>query len=140
MLFVQEVAGGIYGLRLDLNVAKIGRLSAMGLEDVQDITRKQRVELALESIKRTIGYMQFGAKLSRFLPIQDLLDVVFVVSDGIPVASPFNDHFVEKTKKRVETYSTEGGNAKIFHYDPKSDKDFEEVFAEVRKYILDNID
>ncbi len=131
MLFVQEVSGGIYGLRLDLDLKKVGRLAAVGIEDFDGSKREERLAVALEAIKRTVGYMQFGAKLSRFLPIQDLLDVVIVLSDGIPVSSPFRDDFVTKTKKRVETHAKLGGKAKLFHYDPNGTKDFEEVFHEV---------
>ncbi len=141
MIFVQEVAGGIYGMRLDFNYGDIGHSLIGGRKKVLDDDQiKDRLRIALEAIKRTIGYAEFGAKRSRFLPIQELLEAVFIVSDGIPVSSPFTaSDFFNKTKRRAEAYKKLGGAGEVFYYRFDMDTDFEEVFSKVVEFILSNL-
>mgnify|MGYP000681000125 CR=1 FL=1 len=141
MIFVQEVAGGVYGIKLDLEVSKIGRASISGFKKVlEDEEIKKRVDITIEAIRRTLGWFQFGAKRSRFNPIEVLVEAVIVVSDGMSVASPFVGDFYKETLKRAEAYKKIGGFVEVFHYKLGGEKSFDEVLNEAKRLILKKLE
>ncbi|MEM0441394.1 MAG: type I-A CRISPR-associated protein Cas7/Csa2 [Candidatus Caldarchaeum sp.] len=101
MIYYVELASAVYGVTFNLNVDGIGRTSMIKVEEVtQD--RMQRVKVALAALSRVFTGGSFGAKRSRYLPVEDVLTAVVSVSKVRPftVSPPHYASFAEDTLRR----------------------------------------
>lgn len=101
MIYYVELASAIYGLTFNLNVDAIGRTSMIKVEEVVN-DRMQRIKVALAALSRVFTTGGFGAKRSRYLPVEEVLTAVVSVSKVRPftVSPPHYASFAEDTVRR----------------------------------------
>lgn len=103
-IYYVELASAVYGFTFNINLDSIGRTSMVKVEDaVTD--RLDRMKIALLAAARLFTGHSFGAKRSRFLPIEDVLSLGAVVSRQRPfvISPPQFPDFVENTVKRADS-------------------------------------
>ncbi|MEM1942704.1 MAG: type I-A CRISPR-associated protein Cas7/Csa2 [Candidatus Caldarchaeum sp.] len=151
MIYYVELASAVYGLTFNLNLDKIGRTSTIKIEDAVD-DRLSRVKISLIAISRLFTGGGFGAKRSRYLPVEDILTVVAAVSKFRPfvVSPPHYATFVDDTVKRKDAMlkMLENFNAAedvaIFGFSKEkplpngvvSTQSFEELMDRVAEHVL----
>jgi CRISPR-associated protein Csa2 len=107
MIYYVEAASAIYGLTFNLNLDGIGRTSMVRAEDVvNNDERMRRVKAAILALATMLSNMNFGGKRSRYLPIEEILTMVVVISRKKPfiVSPPQWRSFPEDTARRLEAY------------------------------------
>lgn len=107
MLYYVEVGSAVYGLTFNIDLGGIGRTSLVKIEDVvSDEERLKRVKLAVLALSELICEGHYGARRSRFLPIESIESICVAASTtGSFVVSPPHDKgFIEKTYHRSKSY------------------------------------
>ena len=128
MIYYVELSSAPYTFSFDFDSAYIGKLTfsydSAGKNVLQEDERKNRLKIALDSIKTFILEQAFGAKKTRFLPNGEWDSIVIAVSDKPwTVTSPFSRNYIENTVKKKEKINY---NTNLYIY--KSDEgSFEET-------------
>lgn len=107
MLYYVEVGSAVYGLTFNIDLDGIGRTSLVRIEDaVSGEERLKRVKLAVLALSELICEGYYGARRSRFLPIESVESIcVAATTTGSFIVSPPHDKdFIEKTYHRSKSY------------------------------------
>lgn len=107
MIYYVEVASSVYGVTASLDLDMIGKTSMVRVEKaVDDEEIKRRIRIAVLALAVTLGQKLFGAKLSRFTPILEIIDAVAALSKPLPfnVSPPQKKGYIEDTARRAERY------------------------------------
>lgn len=106
MIYYVELGSAVYQLSFNIDFYGIGRTSLVKVEEVVDKKeREKRVKVALAAL---MGLLQggYGAKRSRFLPIEEVKTLELAVSKPIhftlPPASSVN--FIKQTKSKLDSF------------------------------------
>ncbi|MCS6785168.1 MAG: type I-A CRISPR-associated protein Cas7/Csa2 [Candidatus Caldarchaeum sp.] len=101
-IYYVEIASAVYGLTFNINLDMIGRTSMVKVEEVVN-DRFDRVKVALAAASRLFTSKGFGAKRSRYLPVEDTLTIVAAVAAKRPfvVSPPQYPNFAEETYTRA---------------------------------------
>ena len=102
MIYYIETGTAIYGFIFNLDLDAIGLSSYTGEAVVDEDEKERRVKVALKAFGRMISSKQFGAKLSRFFPVGDIISVYVAVTENpFTVTSPIYDDPVKLTAERL---------------------------------------
>lgn len=128
MIYYVELSSAVYTFSFDFDSKFIGKATFSYQHAGEEVVtnKKQRIETALESIKKFLIEFCFGAKKTRFMPVIEWESLVIAVSgDTWTVPSPFSKNYVENAKKKLEkvNYKT-----KLFIYPEQGS--FEEVISD----------
>jgi len=128
MLYYVETGTAIYGFVINLDIDAIGKsalTSEMLLEDTEVEKRKQ---VAMKALLRMLSSRQFGAKLSRFFPMGDILSASLSITDHpFTVTSPIYSGYITSTAKRLNVLKDRfEENVELLVYD-KSTEDLSEL-------------
>lgn len=107
MLYYVETGSAVYGLTFNIDLDGIGRTSLVRVEDaINEKERWNRVKLALLALSELICEGDYGAKRSRFLPIESIESIcAAITTNGSFVVNPPHDkNFIEKTYRRARSY------------------------------------
>ncbi|MCR8463663.1 MAG: type I-A CRISPR-associated protein Cas7/Csa2 [Crenarchaeota archaeon] len=107
MLYYVETGSAVYGLTFNIDLDGIGRTSLVRVENaVEEEERLKRIKLALLALSELICEGDYGAKRSRFLPIESIESIcAAITTNGSFVISPPHDkNFIEKTYSRAKSY------------------------------------
>lgn len=101
-----ESGTAIYMLLIGIDVSRIGKLENGGYVD----NRLKRIEVALKGIGVLLESFSFGAKKSRYLPVEEIVGAIVAVSNPIPfMVSPPRVHpdrnYIKDTLLRAKKYS-----------------------------------
>jgi len=103
MIYYIETGTAIYGFTFNLDLEAIGLSSYTGEAVVVPEERKRRMEVALKAFGRMISSKQFGARLSRFFPVGDIVNIYIAVTENpFSVTSPIYDDPVKSTADRLK--------------------------------------
>ena len=111
-----QVGSAVYAYTFALDLDAIGVSSVSGKQVVADDEKNRRMVAALDALKELLDTRMFGAKLTRFNPVQGYECIVAAISRGIalnvsPPTKSFND-FVCGTVMRAARALQEVGDAK----------------------------
>lgn len=104
-----ESGSAIYMLSINVDVSRIGRLESLK-SGIYVKDRSKRVELAFKALSVLIEGLNFGAKKSRYLPINEVIGGIAAISNPLPfvVSAPrvYRDghNYIEETIIRAENY------------------------------------
>lgn len=121
--FTVESGTAIYLLSIAVDVDRIGRLSNGSYTE----DRINRIELAFKALEVLIEGFMYGAKKSRYLPINEVTGAIAAISHPIPFAvSPPRVYYngynyindtIERAKHYIESLKDFGENVKIMYID-----------------------
>jgi CRISPR-associated protein Csa2 len=106
MLYYVETGSAVYTLSFNLDVNGIGRTSMVKIEDAVDAEeRKNRIKVALGALLLLLEG-EFGAKRSRFLPVEKVMSLVVSVSNPLPftVVPGITKDFITETLVKKERF------------------------------------
>ncbi|MEM4536998.1 MAG: DevR family CRISPR-associated autoregulator, partial [Nitrososphaerota archaeon] len=107
MIYYVEVGSAVYGLTFNIDLDGMSRTSLVRIEDaVSKEERIKRIKLAILALSELICEASYGAKRSRFLPIEKIESIcAAITTTGSFVVSPPHDkNFIEKTFQRAKSY------------------------------------
>ncbi|MEM0217684.1 MAG: type I-A CRISPR-associated protein Cas7/Csa2 [Candidatus Nezhaarchaeales archaeon] len=107
MLYYVEVGSAVYGLTFNIDLDGVGRTSLVRIEDaVSKEERIKRIKLAILALSELICEACYGAKRSRFLPIESIESICAAVTTigSFVVSPPHDKNFIEKTYQRAKSY------------------------------------
>lgn len=103
MLYYVEVGTALYAFTFNLDLDSIGISAFTGENLLHAEEKRQREQAALRAFARLISSKQFGAKLSRFFPVGDIVGVYLSITEGpFSVTSPIYDFAALTTAKRLK--------------------------------------
>jgi len=128
MIYYVELSSAVYTFSFDLDTRYIGKTTfsyeKAGSKVVEN--RTERLETALDAVKKFLIEFAFGAKKTRFLPVLDWESLIIAVSDDVwTVPSPYTAGYIENARKKEEKVDY---NTKIFTYPDGGS--FEEVVVD----------
>lgn len=107
MLYYVEVGSAVYGLTFNIDLDAIGRTSLVKKEDVIDRNEKiKRMKISILALSELVCENCYGAKRSRFLPIEKIESICVSISDigNFVVSPPHEKNFIENTYRRAKSY------------------------------------
>lgn len=107
MLYYVEVGSAVYGLTFNIDLDAIGRTSLVKVENaIGEDERLKRIKIALLALSEVICEGRYGARRSRFLPIEKIESIcVSVCTIGSFVVSPpQGKDFIKSTYQRAKGY------------------------------------
>lgn len=108
MIYYVETGTAIYGFTFNLDLRAIGLSAISGKPIISEDELKARRRAAVKSLARMLSSTQFGAKLSRFLPLGGIVSLaVSVTEKPFTVTSPIYEGFEDMTLKRLEKIAEE---------------------------------
>ncbi len=108
MIYYVETGTAIYAFTFNLDLKAIGMSAISGKPIVSEDEAKARRRAAIRSLARMLSSSQFGAKLSRFLPLGGITSLVVSVTEKpFTVTSPIYEGFEDNTMKRLEKLAKE---------------------------------
>ncbi len=89
MIYYVETGTALYGFILNLDLSSIGISAVTGEQILKDEEIEKRRSVAARALFRLVSGRQFGAKLSRFFPVGDVVGVVVAETEHpFSVTSP----------------------------------------------------
>ncbi|AIG98869.1 CRISPR-associated protein Cas7/Csa2, subtype I-A/APERN [Archaeoglobus fulgidus DSM 8774] len=127
MIYYVELSSAVYTFSFDLDTRYIGRTTFSYEKAGTEVgKRSERINAALEALKKFLIEFAFGAKKTRFLPVMEWDSLVVAVSDDVwTVPSPYTAGYIDNARKKKEKVNF---NTKLFVY-PEGGS-FEEVVVE----------
>lgn len=108
MIYYVETGTAIYAFTLNMDLRSVGLSAITGKLLISEDEVKARRRSAIHSLARMLSSSQFGAKLSRFLPLGGIVSLaVSVTEKPFTVTSPIYEGFEDNTKKRLEKVASE---------------------------------
>jgi CRISPR-associated protein Csa2 len=108
MLYYVETGTAIYAFTFNLDLKAIGMSAISGKPIISADEVKARRRAAIRSLARMLSSSQFGAKLSRFLPLGGIRSLAISVTEKpFTVTSPIYEGFEDNTMKRLEKLARE---------------------------------
>ncbi|MEM1583930.1 MAG: type I-A CRISPR-associated protein Cas7/Csa2 [Nitrososphaerota archaeon] len=108
MLYYVETGTAIYAFTLNIDLKAIGISAITGNLLISEDEVKARRRSTIRSLARMLSSGQFGAKLSRFLPLGGIISLVASVTEKpFTITSPIYDGFEDNTMKRLEKIARE---------------------------------
>jgi CRISPR-associated protein Csa2 len=137
MIYYVETGTAVYGFTFNIDLDAIGISGLTNKAVVDEDSIKKRREASLKAIFRMLSSQQFGAKLSRFFPVGNIMEVAIAITEHpFSVTSPIYDNYMEKTEKRLKVIAdTFGEETKFITTD--GEKTPEECLAEMINYVKD---
>jgi CRISPR-associated protein Csa2 len=137
MLYYVETGTAVYAFTLNLDLRAIGVSAITGKLIISEEDLKARRRAALRALARLFSSSQFGAKLSRFLPLGGIVSLaVSVTEKPFTVTSPIYDGFEDHTLKRLEKISKEFNEQYRYYVYGREGLDTpEHVATEVIQYL-----
>lgn len=135
MIYYVEVASAVYGLHINVDLDAIGRTRLVKIEDAVDLEeRKRRILAALGGLALTVSG-QFGAKRTRFNPIEEIRSILVSVSKPniFTVTPPHSISYIKSTIDRsssfIKAFSRFGisSNINLFAYDVETGEKIEGI-------------
>jgi CRISPR-associated protein Csa2 len=123
MLYYVEVASGIYGLTLAIDLSGIGVTSLVKVEKALNFDeRLRRVKVALAALQALFTGVGFGAKLTRFTPVKRVISAVATVTHPLPfmVHPPQVKGYVQETVNRLLKFRGYAKNSLKVELDSKA--------------------
>lgn len=116
MIYYVELSSAVYTFSFDLDTRFIGRATfvygKVGESLVNNID--ERILVTLDSVKKFLTEMMFGAKKTRFLPVVDWESLVVAVADDVwTIPSPNSVKYMDNARRKAEKV---GDNLKLFFY------------------------
>lgn len=109
MIYYVEVGSALYGLAFNMDFDGIGKTSMVAIKEVVPFDEKaKRVKVALGALLMLLSSSNFGAKLTRFLPlIREVKSVCVALSDPIPftVIPPSASSFISDTANKSGAFT-----------------------------------
>ena len=101
-IYYVELGSALYTFHFNLDIDGIGYTSMMKREPaVDDDERRLRIKVAIEALTQMLENKLFGARLSRYTPINDLRSLMVTVGDPLPFTSSLG-HEPEYIKDTIE--------------------------------------
>ncbi len=128
MIYYVELSSAVYTFSFDLDTRYIGKTTFSYEKAGNDVVenRAERVDAALDAVKKFLIEFAFGAKKTRFLPVLDWESLIIAVSDDVwTVPSPYTKNYIENTNRKKEKVDY---NTELFLY-PENGS-FEEVVVD----------
>lgn len=101
-IYYVELGSALYTFHFNLDIDGIGYTSMMKREPaVDDEERRLRIKVAIEALTQMLENKLFGARLSRYTPINDLRSLMVTVGDPLPFTSSLG-HEPEYIKDTIE--------------------------------------
>lgn len=134
MLYYVEAGTAIYGFSFNLDLDAIGMSSFSGNRIISDDELNFRRTAALKAFARMISSRQFGAKLSRFFPVGDIVGVfVSVTNNPFSVTSPIYEEAALTTARRLKVLKEKfNEEVSLVVYDPLEETEELEKFDFVK--------
>jgi CRISPR-associated protein Csa2 len=108
MIYYIETGTAIYAFVFNLDLRAIGASAITGKWIISKEELKARRRVAIRSLVRMLSSAQFGAKLSRFLPMGGVVSLaVSVTEKPFTITSPIYEGFEDTTMKRLEEIAKE---------------------------------
>lgn len=128
MIYYVETGTAIYGFLLNLDLDAIGRSALTSKIVIEDVEVKKRKEVAMKALVRMLSSRQFGAKLSRFFPMGDILSTaISITGHPFAVTSPIYSGYIMSTAERLKVLNTKfKEEAQLLVYD-KGTEDLSEL-------------
>lgn len=108
MIYYVETGTAIYAFTFNLDLRAIGVSAITGKHIISEDDVKARRRAAIRSLARMVSSSEFGAKLSRFLPLGGIVSLIVSITEKpFTVTSPIYEGFEDNTMKRLEKITKE---------------------------------
>ena len=107
-IYYVELGSALYTFHFNLDIDGIGYTSMIKREPaVNDDERRLRIKVAIEALTQMLENKLFGARLSRYTPINDLRSLIVALGDPLPfTSSPGHEpEYINDTIKRGKYFS-----------------------------------
>jgi len=153
MVYYVEIASALYGVHFNLDLDSIGRTRLVRVENaVPENERKKRINLAVGGLATTFVGGSFGAKRSRFEPIEEIKSILVTVTHPLvfTASPPHSSGYIKLTANRASSFNSLATELeiknliKLFAYDAETGEKIqnieyagtpEELFTKVAKYV-----
>jgi len=107
-IYYVELGSALYTFHFNLDVGAIGYTSMVKKESVvENDKRMDRIRVAIKALAHMLENRLFGARLSRFTPVDDLRSMLVTVSSPLPFTSSLghSPQYIKNTIRRSRDFS-----------------------------------
>lgn len=139
MLYYVETGTAIYAFTLNIDLKAIGVSGITGNLLISEDHVKARRRSAIRSLMRMLSSRQFGAKLSRFLPLGGIVSLVVSVTEKpFTITSPIYEGFEDNTMNRLEKIAREFNEEYRYYVMGRDGLDTpEHIMVQLTQYLKD---